>query len=643
MTRNFSQILSFELENLNDYYLENDSNLNCKYYSSERFNNEFITTKNSDLSIIHCNIRSLNANGEEFISFLHTLKLNFDVICFSETWCKDEDLLNSFFPNYKGFHSYRPENKRGGGVSIYVRKRFHTKLLNQINENNEIIECLFLQLSVNRKLTQIGCVYRPPHGNHSSFNSSFECKLHSLNGMTGKLVIVGDFNYDLMKVSTDARCSDFFDCISTCSLMPAITKPTHFTSSVFSLIDNIFVSGSDGYSSGVLTFDVSDHLPIFIIYKNIFQRDNSIPERISYRIDKAENLENCFIEFSKLDLSYLYELDTNCALRELSRTIFEVYDRTCPIKTKHLSFKDHEKPWIDHRIKIFMKKRQNMFNLYKLNRISTYSYNRYRNFVTSEIRKAKKTFFENKFKNFKRDIKQTWSIINSILKPHKTKTEPIIKPFFHNNVFLDEDSEIATIFNDHFSTVGSRISESISVQSENDPLSFMSSVNISNSFFLRPVSVFDVSLIINSLKNKSCPMNTFPAKVIKIINPLVSPILTKILNDSINKAEFPEFMKTARVLPVFKGGDSNNVSNFRPISILPIFSKIFERLVYNQLYSYIEKFNLLDQNQFGFRTKRSTSQAILDYMQDIYEGIDKGDFVISIFLDFSKAFYCIII
>ena len=83
------------------------------------------------------------------------------------------------------------------------------------------------------------------------------------------------------------------------------------------------------------------------------------------------------------------------------------------------------------------------------------------------------------------------------------------------------------------------------------------------------------------------------------------------------------------------------MNNYRPISILPILGKIFERIVYIQLYYFLEKFKLLHHNQYGFRKNRSTIQAIMDQLEFVYNNLDQGFAVISIFMDFSKAFDCL--
>ena len=169
----------------------------------------------------------------------------------------------------------------------------------------------------------------------------------------------------------------------------------------------------------------------------------------------------------------------------------------------------------------------------------------------------------------------------------------------------------------------------------------LSNSSISNSFFFRPTNNFEVNKIIMSLKNKPSNIKTYSVKILKYISSIISPILARLINISISTGHFPASFKIARVVPIFKSGDKNNVNNYRPISILPIFSKIFEKIVCNQLYNYFELFKLFNPSQFGFRKKVSTSNAITNTLQYIYDHLDQGDSVVSIFLDFSKAFDCV--
>ena len=118
----------------------------------------------------------------------------------------------------------------------------------------------------------------------------------------------------------------------------------------------------------------------------------------------------------------------------------------------------------------------------------------------------------------------------------------------------------------------------------------------------------------------------------------ITVILFKIFKASLEEAVFPEKLKIAKVIPVFKKGDKENIENYRPISILPVFSKVLERIMYNRLYEYFMNNNLLHENQFGFQINNSTEHAILQFTRDIAQNFDNGKFTLSIFIDLSKTF-----
>ena len=114
-----------------------------------------------------------------------------------------------------------------------------------------------------------------------------------------------------------------------------------------------------------------------------------------------------------------------------------------------------------------------------------------------------------------------------------------------------------------------------------------------------------------SSKNSSGYDNISP-KLIKSIAPLIVPSLTLIINQSLTTGVFPDKLKIAKVIPIYKKLDKTQIQNYRPISLLPSFSKIFEKIAYNQLYNYFLSNNLLCKSQYGFRKKHSTDHAILE-------------------------------
>ena len=144
--------------------------------------------------------------------------------------------------------------------------------------------------------------------------------------------------------------------------------------------------------------------------------------------------------------------------------------------------------------------------------------------------------------------------------------------------------------------------------------------------------------VISSLKNKNAHVTTFPTSVLKYIAPIVSLPISVLISKSLSTGHFPDSMKVARIVPLKKPGDPTDMGNYRPISILPIISKVFEKVVHSQLYRYLNHKKILYANQYGFRPKTSTTQAIINHTQYLYDSIDAGNYIISIFLDFAKAF-----
>ena len=271
--------------------------------------------------------------------------------------------------------------------------------------------------------------------------------------------------------------------------------------------------------------------------------------------------------------------------------------------------------------------------------MSRMEYNRFRNFVTSKIKLAKKNYYYNLLESIKTDIKKTWGVINKLLKPRNGQNKKQIASLkFGDNMHSDSQS-ISNILNEHFASVGRSISNAFADIINTD--TFDNIPYQPTQMELENTSAFEVFKVINSLKNKSCPVSSYPVKVLKYISDIISPILADIMNISFSTGTFPDLLKVARVVPVYKGGEKTDPNNYRPISILPIISKIFERIAHTQLQKYFDNHNLLTDCQYGFRKGRSTTKAVLDNLQYIYENLDIGSTVISVFLDFSKAFDCI--
>ena len=140
------------------------------------------------------------------------------------------------------------------------------------------------------------------------------------------------------------------------------------------------------------------------------------------------------------------------------------------------------------------------------------------------------------------------------------------------------------------------------------------------------------------MKHSSPAWDSLPAHILKAcIIDYIKP-LTYLINKSFETGTFPDELKIAKIVPIFKYGDKTLVSYYRPISVLSFFSKILETILYNHLIEFIEKHNLLYKFQFGFRKQLSTSHSIISLVDKIHEALNSGNIMIGVTLDFSKAF-----
>ena len=143
--------------------------------------------------------------------------------------------------------------------------------------------------------------------------------------------------------------------------------------------------------------------------------------------------------------------------------------------------------------------------------------------------------------------------------------------------------------------------------------------------------------VIAQLKNSAAGHDSLPGSIMKQCEDKYIVPLTHIINVSITKGYFPEEFKLAKVLPIFKSGDDQNIQNYRPISILPLFSKILEKIFANHIMDFLDTNKILYDKQFGFRKSHSTSHAIITLVDKVSRALDMGKFIVGVFLDLKKA------
>ena len=197
---------------------------------------------------------------------------------------------------------------------------------------------------------------------------------------------------------------------------------------------------------------------------------------------------------------------------------------------------------------------------------------------------------------------------------------------------------IADCFNKFFCNIGPSLASSITSPNNKAYTDYMKQ-NITSSFSFDIVSSEHVFKVIKKLKSKSSYGHDGLSSIqLKYISNEVITVLTHIINQSLCTGIFPDTLKIAKISPIFKKGDPHITDNYRPISLLPIISKVFEKVVFLQLYDYFVKNKLLYESQYGFRKFHSTEFAALEFADKITLHLDQGKLPVAIFLDLSKAF-----
>ena len=408
--------------------LNDDQNLlpRSNYYTINEFNSTF--TKNSlsqEFSMLHLNVRSLNKNFENLEILLTMLnKFSFSLIAITETW------LNSNSPptfNIQNYRLLRADRKhgRGGGVAIYLRDDLTYDLRPAIHI--EGVEDLYLEITDSKVKNKIvGVIYRPPHNVFDSFLHNLDTCLEKLAAENKHNYLLGDFNIDL-SVPHDNQSHQLMNTLSSYDLYPHIDKATRITPTTHSLLDNIFSTDINNKSNGIIYYDISDHLPIFMI-----SRSNTpiIREKDKFKMHRKEtklNIESLNYDLSKEEWQTVYtETDVNNAYTNFSNKVHYYYNKNIPLNKTRVNKKNSKHPWITRGIIKSISTRNNLYKhaLRHPNVENLQKYKRYRNKLTSIIRLSKTMYFSHKLEENKDNTRSLWQTINTILGRQKEHIIP---------------------------------------------------------------------------------------------------------------------------------------------------------------------------------------------------------------------------
>ena len=638
---------------------------NSPYYDNDVFTN-ILCTKQNIFSLVSLNCQSLNAKYDEIKIFIENLRessCKLSAFCLQETWLSDDSDASLFQLDDYNFISKGKSCSAHGGVAVYLHDSYDFKILPYYSYENiwdgifiEVITKSHFQTANSKKLI-IGNIYRPPRNfvdNYRVFVAELNNILSILQRSRNEVTVVGDFNLDLLQVSTNEHIKNYLDCMLSNGFIPKITFPTRLSHNHGTLIDNIFVKISNDYSettAGILWHNISDHQPCFITldfmtfqhtggkYINVFS--NSVHA-------KAKFQDEVRIACSLANFDASPSCNPNSNYDKFNNVITSALERNLPVKRVKYNKHKHKKScWITRGIIQSIKFRDRLYADLQMTDINDASYQgkkvnlkTYNRILKQNIRIAKKNYYHSSFITFKDDIKMTWTTINGILNRTKKKKD-FPKKFLIAGRYVSNVEDIANEFNNFFINIGRSLNNDIILPQDRSFEEYLTTPT-QGVFEFKPVNKEIVLKVIESLKAKtSCGVDGLSNKLLKLIKHEIIDILTVIINQSLHTGIFPDKLKLAKVIPLYKKQENFLLGNYRPVSVLPSTSKVFERIMHSQIIEYFNEYNLLYPSQYGFRSNHSTELAALEVVDKIMTKMDDNEVPLNIYLDLSKAFDCL--
>ena len=278
--------------------------------------------------------------------------------------------------------------------------------------------------------------------------------------------------------------------------------------------------------------------------------------------------------------------------------------------TKTVKFDKHKhknNSWITKGIITSIKNKDNLYkqlqqsdkNSPEFHVLKT-NFKTYKKLVKQIIIKAKQMYYHTIFDKYKNNIKGTWSTIKSLLNRVRVKSE-FPEYFMIENKLVSDKSTLSNKFNEFYTNIGPNLAKEINIASSKSFRSYLKSSNKKNFDFVDVTEEIEYT-IINNLKPKdSCGQDGLSSSLLIQLKHILTKPLTIIINQSLRSGIFPDKLKIAKVIPLYKKDNPSVLGNYRPISLLPAISKLFERVLFNQIHDFFNKNNLYYGRQYGFR------------------------------------------
>ena len=588
---------------------------------------KYLPACNSIFNIVTQNIRSVYSNFDNLQLTLSQIPCEADVLVLTE--CRLN--INKEIPPIKDYSTYFTTKNinQNDGVVVFI-KNCHQFRVTEMN----LLDASGLQLS-NDVITILSIYRSPSNVNAENFINSLERHLDSID-LHKNIILIGDININLIVKLTEATYDrnnrlKYLEVLSSHGLLPGHYLPTRMSS----CLDHVILKLDTHHNSPIVTVlntSVTDHSMVLLCLVS-----KSLIKKTKVKFKTVVDYENISKTLICTDITRFnnYKDPNNLAdaFINLIRSELHLNTKIKPIS----SCKRLIKPWMTTGVLRCIRLRNNMQLKVRSephNNMLKIIFKRYRNFCVNLINKSKRQYNRKKVEVSAKDSKKLWSTVNEITqyKPANTSSSILL---LQSNSPLDSVNRV----NNFFVNVGKSLCEEIALNFNPCRNTICNASCHVSSFVLLDTDPQEVNDVLMGL-DSACASgwDEIPVKLLKSCKDFIVPVVVQLANLCFHSGLFPKALKRSVVTPIFKGGDNNDVNNYRPISVLTSISKIIEKLLNKRLLSYLTTYDILSTSQYGFRRGKSTQDAVIDMVTLITERVDNGDKCLTVFLDLKKAF-----
>jgi hypothetical protein len=595
----------------------------------------FFEPKSTDFILLHQNVQGLLNKLEDIelcIDEMADRNNSIQVLCFTETFIKQGSESNIRIKGFNLAATFSRKNIKRGGSCILVRQHYQYRslVLCKTLSVEKVFECCGIEIP-NLKCILI-CIYRVPEAkNVRLFLDKLNVLLSKITtNSTKKIIITGDLNINTMK--TDSVTRELKSLMLNYNCLLHINVPTRGNSCIDHIVSNIkhavgkvhTLHLSDHETCQTLEFPVSDQIKLNTQYWYIRKKSYS-----------QENVYTFLKHISSLTWDDCYnEPDSDVAFSKFHDMFHLIYNLCFPEQRIKITSNNCKPKWITKGIKKACYDKRYLRFLYYKNRTQEHKdmFKKKSKLLRLCINQSQRNLNRKFMLNSKNKSRATWSII-------KDQTDVVssfesIDSINFKGQTITDPLDIANLFNDHFINTHKKICNWKSTIKNVD--------FVNSSIFISPCTVSEIVKCIESLNNtKAVGFDGVSTHIIKKCSRAIAPILTHLINESFSQGKFPTKLKYSIVKPLFKKDDKQALGNYRPITLISIFAKIYEKAMHSRMSQFIEKYNIIAKEQNGFQKGKSITNACYSLLESITHKIDQKTPLTGIFFDMSKAFDCV--